>query len=261
MDRFPTVIYALIVGGSLGFQGPGGALFAVTILCFRYHALYLNVALQIAGLVLVISGATSAIWGAILGVLVLLFSFERFDRPNTLIDSKRFRLIWAFVGILTAIAFILQGDLSHFTWWSLLVFVIHSFSSVYGYGSETFYAFATVQTIVIVGVVLMSITQCRLLTDALSEHGSIVYFFGNFAMHYFPLALGVILEPTSVNFLNGVATGSGIFISYLSLQNPSDVYVCSSVERTNVALGLFFAWICVFIGYFLWNLGHPSKTM
>lgn len=144
----------------------------------------------------------------------------------------REQLVWlVLVGIVGSFYFI-RGDLHHFTWWSLLVFLLYSIvGTLTGKTSSLFWFFATIQWLVIGGVLVMSTAECALFTTTEEDVGPLVYYFGNFFMHYALLLFALALVETNIwslqTALNDIACGLGLFLTYTELFDPFTIYECT----------------------------------
>ena len=154
---------------------------------------------------------------------------------------------WALILIVLVITtlFVLSGDLTHFTWFSILLFDLYCVLAILGLARVNFYWFVTVQTIVILGVILMSIQGCHLLRNTLSDVGGVVYFIGNFSMHYVPFLVALALSDATLleksmttNDVADILLGLGIFTLYLGLYKASDVYGCTIGDSVTVLVSL-----------------------
>lgn len=144
-----------------------------------------------------------------------------------------YQTVWSFILCTFSIAFIVRGDLTHFTWWTLLFFCFYSFSAIFLRETKLFWFFATIENIVIGGVCLMSFSECQLFKNSEHDAGNTVYFFGNFAMHYFPLLAAiaftrdVLIESQYLyRDINDIWTAFGVMMIYFSIYNPANVYAC-----------------------------------
>lgn len=147
--------------------------------------------------------------------------------------------------LLITVLFIIDGDLTHFTWFSILLFDLYCVLAILGLARANFYWFVTVQTIVIVGVIFMSIQGCHLLRETLSGVGGVVYFIGNFAMHYAPFLIALaevdttLLEKSMTSSdIADILLGFGIFTLYLGLYKAGDVYGCSTGDDVTFLVSL-----------------------
>lgn len=159
-----------------------------------------------------------------------------------------YQVTWAFILCTFGIAFAIRGDLTHFTWWSLLLFWTYGLTVVLS--EETtrlFWFFVTIESIVIGGVCLMSFSECKLFINSEHDAGSTLYFFGNFAMHYFPLLAavaftrGILIEKRNFySDINDIWTAFGVAMIYFALYNPATVYACP-LSKSEMLIGTFSA--------------------
>lgn len=162
-------------------------------------------------------------------------------RPQQLTFPLRFFLATISLSVIAIFASI--GDLTHFTWFSLLLFGVYCGIAALGYAERNFWWFITIQVIVIFGVWAMSIQQCYVLTNTKAEVGSVVYFVGNFIMHYVPFLVAVLVAEFDLvegnrlyEDISGICLGFGIFVLYLGLYRAEAVYGCS-ISDSYIFLG------------------------
>lgn len=152
-------------------------------------------------------------------------------------NCKRFtRILWGVLsGGLTA-AIIQKWNGTHFTWWSLAFFLQYCIYGCLGHERDLFWFFMTIQTLVVGGVIFMSGTGCRLFHTTETETGELVYFWGNFAMHYAPALLALALtniphtplpKGSLYRDLTDIILGHASFLIYCGIINPSKVYTCT----------------------------------
>lgn len=158
------------------------------------------------------------------------------------------QLAWGVTFVSIVVLFIWRGNLVHFTWWSLLWTLFYAFLALLKKEFNYLWFFLTIQIMVIGGVMIMSFTECKLFGDTEEETGDVLYFFGNFAMHYLPLLLALGLTRNNVWTrsltwdLSDIFTATGLLIVYTGIYDPTDVYSCSfdlSVFRLSIFGGLF----------------------
>ena len=162
------------------------------------------------------------------------------------IDILR-RVLWTFLFVSFLAAFFIRGNLTHFTWWSLLWFVTYCLTGILKLESGWLWFFLTTETIVIGGVCLMSFNECKLFSNTEHDVGTLLYFFGNFGMHYFPLLAAVALtrghllwNRTFYTDISDIWTAFGLILVYFGLYNPSDVYACT-LSKNDLLVGAFSA--------------------
>ena len=78
---------------------------------------------------------------------------------------------------------------THLTWWNMTALAVFDIVAVVSPRStqKAAPAFAVIAATVVVGVAVMSITQCTLLTTTYSELGWLQYTAGNTIVHFYPL--------------------------------------------------------------------------
>lgn len=128
------------------------------------------------------------------------------------------------------------GDFSHFTWWNVLLFVAYC-----GIGPRRAHLHLTVFVLnlcVVVVVLGMSITQCRLLGDAYREWGPWGYGVGNLALHYVPALVVSRLAPrVTVQASAQAVLAAAILTMFVAFEDFSTVYGCH-VPRLAVQLAV-----------------------
>ena len=167
----------------------------------------------------------------------------------------------AALGLVFTVVFLFQSDLTHFTWFSLLLFSIYCWFIALGIDDDHFYWFETVQIIVISGVLVMSATECDLLSDSKDAVGPAVYFFGNFVMHYLPFLVALACATFSLTDkerknkdVSDIWLGFGIFVIYIGLFSPKDVYGCSIADSVTLLVSLVVTMVLTATRWF-WDVG------
>ena len=153
------------------------------------------------------------------------------------------RICWGAIGFLYALAFILVGDLTHFTWWSIVwTIAIATLETAQSTLNLTWF-FLTTQLIVIIGVLMMSITECSLFNAAKDENGKLLYFSGNFLLHYAPclflFAFGtksLQRQPVEAD-VTDIICALGMVLTYAMLFDPIQKYGCT-IQLEMVFIGL-----------------------
>lgn len=150
--------------------------------------------------------------------------------------------IWVVLSVAVAIAALVKGDVSHYTWWYTYEFCFLCALAYLGYGHLFHITFIVQGVIVLVGVFGMSIWGCKMLTDA-ANNMSLLYIPANFAIHYLPLLiicgatiLGKFKKPA--NYYAQVELAVGIFIMYASTTNAPHVYGCEVPRGVACTIGL-----------------------
>lgn len=142
---------------------------------------------------------------------------------------------------LVAIVVVISLDpshMNHFTWWGLVSYAV--FISAYigypGLENRIWGVCAIISLVILVGVILISILGCGLLTATLKDLGGSQYILGNFAVHYWPALRLWFLRPSDQSsrlFYSQLFFGLTFPLTYLSIFKAEDVYGCS-VSRIGV---------------------------
>lgn len=153
-----------------------------------------------------------------------------------MISNLKIRVLWAMLAGGLTVAILHRWNGAHFTWWSLAFFLQYCVYGCLGYEQDIFWFFMTIQTMVILGVVFMSGTGCLLFQATESTTGTPIYFWGNFAMHYAPALVALMLTrysaqtPIPINrpldYVD-ILLGHAVFLSYCGIVDPSAVYTCT----------------------------------
>jgi len=159
------------------------------------------------------------------------------------------RWVWAYFFVAFAIVFIMRSNLTHFTWWSILFFMFYAFWGISSNESKLLWFFITIESIVIGGVMLMSMAECTLFKNTETDIGGTIYFFGNFAIHYLPLLIAVAFTRGSLLWnrdlypdLSDIWTAFGVVCIYFTMYDPADVYGCT-ITKNNLFTGSIMATI------------------
>ena len=75
------------------------------------------------------------------------------------------------------------GDLSHFTWWNLLIFCVWCLLGKRRKNLEL--TSLLLNFTVVLVVVVMSFSKCEMINEAYQDYGGLIYGLGNFLVHYF----------------------------------------------------------------------------
>lgn len=76
------------------------------------------------------------------------------------------------------------ANFEHMTWLSILFFGVVCMTYAIGYFKWFFWAYMTFQITVILGVLVMSLSDCLVFEDAYNDNGPTRYIAGNTGMHY-----------------------------------------------------------------------------
>ena len=142
------------------------------------------------------------------------------------------RIYAALESVLFGVAFFVKGGVTHLTWWNVVLLVACNVVYVWDPTSTLYVrvwqAFATLATLVQLTVVIMSLLGCSMIREALIEVGPWLYYFGNFALHYWPTIRAAALRPPAFSQLYYDA--ARIMAVYATLHRPEKVYSCDKVS-------------------------------
>ena len=156
-------------------------------------------------------------------------------------------LAFAALAFLVGASVTALGDESHFSWWSLGVFYVYCIARALHY-AEYVACFALVcTTIVVAGVIIMSIMECGTLLET-AVHNKWEYLIGTFLMHYLPFAVVAgdgkyASARLQLALVQSTAVGAG-FAIYLGQVSPQEAYRCDvpvgwTIVAAFVSAGLF----------------------
>jgi uncharacterized membrane protein len=130
------------------------------------------------------------------------------------------------------IAFFVAGDMSHFTWWTLISFAVWLALSEFGLHHHLTRILYAISLNVIAGVCIMSLKECAVLVSAHAKYGDVAYMVLNFAVHYLPLIVLFTSLPTGQSTRHActdILFGLCLFWVYLGMYDPERVYGCDTV--------------------------------
>lgn len=151
------------------------------------------------------------------------------------------------VGIVYILGGIFSGDLTHFTWWNILIFATWCMLGSYRKGIEL--AALILNFTVVLVVIIMSFSGCTMLRDAYSDFGPSTYGIGNFVVHYLPSLFIVWFGDHNLSKEQLQQQGvlaAGFLALYLSFDNFSTVYGCKVPEEAAelfILVILLLAWM------------------
>lgn len=125
-----------------------------------------------------------------------------------------------------AAVFTLRADLTHFTWWGIIVYIL--FLIVYladRHDRLVLFALVT-EAVVVVGVIVMSLSRCSMLVQVAHDIGPSQYAAGNFIVHYLPTIGIVIRHKKPVRPFLQSACATALFSVYCTAKQPNAVYGC-----------------------------------
>ena len=157
------------------------------------------------------------------------------------------------VSLLAFVASLL-GDPTHFTWWGVGVYILGCVLHIAGLFRYYWIFAITTQSIIISGVIVMSVSGCDLLEEAVRETGSAAYFFGNFFVHYYPfIATFAKRTPLSEVWRKHVQAPLAVtlFAAYSLTHRAERVYGCDYMTHSAMLCSayIFGSFFSVLISY------------
>ena len=144
------------------------------------------------------------------------------------------------------VGIVLAGDFSHFTWWNVLLFTVYC-----GMGPRRAYQHLTVFVLnlcVVVVVLGMSATQCRLLGNAYRAWGPWGYGLGNLLLHYIPsLVVARVAPPRTAQASAQAVLAAAILTMFVVFEDFSSGYGCR-VPRATVQVAVLCLLGLAFLG-------------
>lgn len=134
---------------------------------------------------------------------------------------------WLTLSAVAAAIAIAAGNLTHFTWWVVLQFVLLTALTGIGIGERFVITFAVQSLLTILGIVTMSSLGCNLLNDAARDLGA-AYVPLNFLVHYVPILVVFAAPPCKppTHVLRQVLHGVALFVAYVSNRPALETYGC-----------------------------------
>lgn len=154
------------------------------------------------------------------------------------------RLYAALECVVFLVACTSQGNVKHLTWWNAFLLAVTNAVYVYDFESMLFKrvwaALTVLSSLVQVTVVCMSLMGCSMIRDALGELGPWMYYFGNFALHYWPTIRATAMRPDRFNTHSPrlYFDSARIIAVYTLLNRATDVYACDVAEPVIQPLGI-----------------------
>jgi hypothetical protein len=169
------------------------------------------------------------------------------------------------IGAVTLSVTINPHHMTHFTWWALAIYVAYQGIRV-GYPTFSPLLWAVsfvVSTVVVLGVVLLSVARCRMLDETLADIGASAYLVGNFAVHYWPwLRLYFLPDRAKCTTFASQAIFALTFpIVYVATTPAGSVYGCAVSERAVSAISVS-GILAVGASYYMFcrKHGRPNTT-
>lgn len=147
-----------------------------------------------------------------------------------------------------------MGNYSHYTWWSVSIFLYWIFLRILNYSSYIATTVISIQFLVMSVCLFMSSNECTMLQNAYNEMGKVKYFWGNGSVHYFPIVIVIAFQlswdrPTFYRqvylayALVMAYIGTGYFHVYGCNVTQWQLYVAATVFHLLVAgLGRLMGW-------------------
>ena len=134
---------------------------------------------------------------------------------------------WLTLSAVAAAIAVAAGNLTHFTWWVVLQFVLLTALTGIGIGERFVVTFAVQSLLTIMGILTMSTLGCTLLNDAARDLGA-AYVPLNFLVHYTPLLVVFAAPPCKppTHIFRQVLNGVGLFVAYIANRPALDTYGC-----------------------------------
>ena len=159
------------------------------------------------------------------------------------------------IGLIFIGGAVTSGDLTHFTWWNIVIFCVWCLLGPYRRGIEL--TTLVLNFTVVVVVLTMSLSNCTMLRDAFKAFGPTEYGFGNFVVHYLPSLVVIWFGDHSLQKQELQQQGilaAAFLAMYLTFDNFSDVYGCEIPEQAAelfTLVILLLAWMPHHLNYFL----------
>lgn len=125
----------------------------------------------------------------------------------------------------------------HYTWINIGCWGVYALAATFGLDELLYWAFMSMQSQVILGVILMSYAECKVFTQTFSSVGPVVYIIGNFFMHYLPFVQSTALvdkkklsyNPTFIS--SSIWSGYGVLAAWDYWFDPWQVYGCTRLSK------------------------------
>jgi hypothetical protein len=137
------------------------------------------------------------------------------------------------------------ADYNHYTWVNIGAWGAYSLASVLGLGPLLFFFFMSMQSQVILGVILLSLSNCYVFTHTYETVGPLIYIIGNFFMHFLaPLEATMLVDrsklvtdPTYIS--TSIWLGYGVLAAWDYWHDPWNVYGCTGLSTQFSTLAPF----------------------
>lgn len=127
------------------------------------------------------------------------------------------------------------ADYRHFTWDNIAAWGVYALLGVLEIDGLVFFIFVSMQTQVILGVVLMSATGCSLFINTYRSVGLVEYTAGDFIMHFAPLPLAILLlnkkyfVKTPDYIITSIWLGYAPLMTWTYVHDPWEIYGCTTI--------------------------------
>jgi hypothetical protein len=155
----------------------------------------------------------------------------------------------------------LNANFQHFTWVSILLFLLMNMLRVVQIDHLVFWWYVTIQVAVIAGVVVMAYKDCGVFEDAYLSYGEFMYIVGQYGMHFiesniqYARATRRHLFPGVHSVVQQVTLGLGTCMIWYHFEDPVQVYRCSMPSLIGVT-----GFVASSVGAFLIGWGsQPIK--
>lgn len=154
------------------------------------------------------------------------------------------RIFGALESIVLLLACYIGGSTTHLTWWNAGLLAVCDAAYVWSPQSMLFKrlwsASAVLSVFVQIAVIAMSLMGCSMIRNALRDVGPWMYYFGNFALHYWPTIRVASMRPHDVVEIRQLYFDAArIFAIYSVTHRATEVYKCDNIDEAAVLpLGL-----------------------
>jgi len=217
---------------------------------------------------------TPLTWAADLSVLPLTVVLVWEAAPPPALPTKFMLTFFGYEAVAIAAALVrtdVPDKASHLTWWLLGTLAAYDWARVTeGVASMPAPAAAVhpfllvLSSVVLFGVLLMSVARCALLDNALRDAKAPTYIAGNFAMHYYPLLRALAAWPHRHRAVQPNVLGlkaAALVAIYALAYDPVAEYGCLTLPDSSVApLALTAIAIAISLGLTTWSSRWSSTA-
>ena len=153
-------------------------------------------------------------------------------------------LKWVVLILLLWLIVIAEANLYHYTWWSVVQFVLYCVLHSGGVGHRFYVTYATGTLLIILSCLSMSVAECGMLNNAHDRYGDGAYIGLNFGIHYLPslTTLAFLPEHPVENLNTQLLSALGLFYAYNGYFPSDAVYGCGAFTRSTVLLSSGAVW-------------------